>query len=255
MRMKILLVTVALLLAPATFAGTYSLTDWCFYVNSLDLNRSCNNGSGVDNFNPPVNPGTFDYVHLNDGNNGLGAAVMTLGPGTYNIFAIFNYDIGPGGGHDEYAATFGTLAVNQNYSQVYSIGTEGTATTQRGGDLYTQFASGTLDNQNHTSACSGASCPDVGVSLGYTNLVVPQGSTGTVTFVVSDTPPGSGFHVQQGDNNNPGTTVNLSSNVEISNDFSAAILSPAVPEPATTVLFAGGLSLMLVGLRLRRRRA
>src|SRR3954466_9697783 len=96
MRLRLLLIALVLLVAPMAFGGNYSLNDWCFYVNSLDINHSCSNGSGTDNFLPPVSPGTFDYVHLSD-NNTLGTATVTLGAGTYNVFAFFDYDIKDGG--------------------------------------------------------------------------------------------------------------------------------------------------------------
>src|SRR3954462_10418411 len=108
MRIRFLLLAMVLLAAPMAFAGNYSLNDWCFYVNSLDINHSCSNGSGTDNFLPPINPGTFDYVHLSD-NNPLVTASVSLSAGSYNVFALFNYDIhagaGGNGGLNEYAST------------------------------------------------------------------------------------------------------------------------------------------------------
>src|SRR5579884_1287893 len=44
-RLKLFLPLAALLAAPA-FAGDYSLNEWCFYVNSLDLNHSCAETAG-----------------------------------------------------------------------------------------------------------------------------------------------------------------------------------------------------------------
>ena len=196
MRLKLLLIVAVLFVAPMAFAGSYSLNDWCFYVNTLDINHSCNNGSGTDNFLPPVEPGTFDYVHLNDSNT-LGTATVTLAGGqSYNVFAIYNYDIADGGGLNEFASAVGSLAIGQ----VYSVGVMGSRATP--GSLYSQFASGTLDSTNHLDSCSTpGSCGDVAVSIGYTNLVVPAGSNTTVNFVVSNTPPDSGFYIAQTDSN------------------------------------------------------
>jgi hypothetical protein len=246
MRLRFLLIALALLIAPAAFAGTYSLNDWCFYVNSLDVNRSCNNGSGVDNFNPPVTPGTFDYVHLGD-NNTLGSTTITLGAGNYNVFGIFNYDLTDGGGLDEYATVLGSLAIGQ----VYSVDAAG-ASDSTPGNLYTQFAGGTLDNVNHVPACSGSDCPDVSVALGYTNLVVPDGSVATLTFIVSDTPPSSGFYIQQGQSGS-GDTINFSSTVDFASSGDSFGAAVANPEPGTVILMAGGLGLMLLGLRRRKK--
>jgi hypothetical protein len=246
MRLRFMLITLALLLAPAAFAGTYSLNDWCFYVNSLDVNRSCNNGSGVDNFNPPVTPGTTDYLHLGD-NASLGTTTITLGAGNYNVFAIFNYDLTAGGGLDEYATALGSLAIGQ----VYSVDTQGASGSSPGG-LYTQFAAGTLDNVNHLASCAGSDCADVSVALGYTNLVVPEGSTATINFVVNDAPPSSGFYVQQGQSGS-GDTINLSSNLEISGGDSFSASAIENPEPGTVILMAGGFGLMMLGLRRRKK--
>src|SRR4051794_39985767 len=192
MRFRLWMVAAVLLVAPAAFGGTFSLNDWCFYVNSLDVNRSCNNGSGVDNFNPPAISGTFDFAHLGDVNNALGTAVITVGPGSYNIFAIFNYDIGGDGGMNEYATVFGSLPIGQ----VYAVDAQG-ASGSTPGALYSQFAGGTLSNTNYVPSCTSNDCPDISVSLGFTNLVVPDGQTAQVTFTVSDTPPSSGFYIEQ----------------------------------------------------------
>lgn len=237
MRLRYLLAMAILLIAPAAFAGTYSLNDWCFYVNSLDVNRSCNNGSGLDNFNPPISAGTFDYYHLSDGNNALGTAVVTVGPGSYNIFAIFNYDIGGDGGMNEFATVFGSLPIGQVYAVGSSDGTPG--------QLYSQFSGGSLNNTNYVPECNSNDCPDVSVSLGYTNLVVPDGQTAQVTFTVGDTPPSSGFYIQQQQNGSD-STLNYSSNIT----YTAEIHNP---EPGTVVLMTGGIGLMALGLRRRRK--
>jgi len=249
MRLRFLLIAVALLVAPAAFGGTYSVNDWCFYVNSLDVNRSCNNGSGVDNFNPPATSGTFDYVHLGD-NASLGTAIITLGPGSYNVFAIFNYDINEGGAMNEFATVFGSLPIGQ----VYSVAQGSNDPTP--GSLYSQFAAGSLDNTNHLGSCGGDSCQDVSVAMGYTNIVVPEGSTAQVSFIVNDTPPSNVFYIQQGDNSSS-STINYSSNLSITPDsFGGGDLSSAAianPEPGTVILMAGGLGLMLLGLRRRKK--
>ena len=235
MRLRWLWIATVLTVAPTASAGTFTLNDWCFYVNSLSVNRSCNNGSGVDNFNPPATSGTFDYLHLGDNAN-LGTATITLGPGTYNVFAIFNYDVTNGGGLNEYASTLGSLAAGQ----VYSVDAEGSGSTP--GSLYSQFASGALDNTNHVPSCAGT-CPDVAVSLGYTNINVGSGQTAHVNFIIGDTPPSSGFSVTQTDNG--GGSLNFSSNVDISSD--------PVPEPTTLALFGGGILLMFIGSRRRKQ--
>src|SRR4051794_25902289 len=185
MRLRVLFVLMALAIAPMAFAGTYTLNDWCFYVNSLDLNQSCNSGGGLANV-PVADPGVTDLIHLQ--NDGTGNVTVTLAPGHYNIFGIFNYNV-DGNGLNEYATALGSLSVGQ----VYSVNSEGSAGTA--GSLYNQGVNGTLDN---TNACANlGNCSDVAVGLGYTNVDVPDGSTGTITFTAGSTPPPSGFSVNQ----------------------------------------------------------
>lgn len=232
MRLKTLIAVAALFLAPMAFAGTYTLNDWCFYVNSLDINQSCNSGGGLANV-PSAAPGVTDLLHLQS--DGTGTLTVTLAPGNYNVFAIFNYNI-DGSGTNEYANTFGSLAVGQ----VYSVNNEGSASTA--GSLYAQGVAGTLDSTNHLTACSGTGCPDTAVALGYTNINVPSGNSGIVTFTASSTPPPSGFYVQQTDNTSNNSLYISSSYVD----------PPGVPEPGPMGLMASGLGAMLWLVRRRR---
>jgi len=235
MRLRLLLIATFLMVAPAAFSASFSLNDWCFYVNTLDITRSCNDGAGADNFNPPtISSTTFDY-HVGD-NNQLGTVVVTLGAGTYNIFAIFNYDINSPDDPTESASVHGIPV-----GQVYSVDAEGDSNGFSGGtgSLYSQFAGGTLDNTNHCDT----GCSDVAVSLGYQNLEVPEGSTGSISFVVSDTPPTSGFYVQQSDGS--GSDLFFSTTSEL----------VASPEPGTVILMTGGIALMLLGLKRKKKKA
>jgi hypothetical protein len=141
---------------------------------------------------------------------------------------------------------FGSLPIGQ----VYSVDTQGTSGSTPG-ELYSQFAAGTLDNTNNVPGCAGSSCPDISVAMGYTNLVVPDGSSAAVSFIVSDTPPSSGFYVQQGDNSSS-STINFSSSVSITPDSSFSAAAVSNPEPGTVLLMAGGIGLMLLGLRRRK---
>jgi len=236
MRLRVLFGLMALTLAPMAFAGTYTLSDWCFYVNSLDLNQSCNAGGGLANV-PTADPGVTDLLHLQ--NDGTGTLTVTLAPGHYNIFTIYNYNV-DGNGLNEYATALGSLSVGQ----VYSVNVEGSAGTS--GTLYNQGVNGTL---NDTNSCANlGNCTDVAVGLGYNNITVPDGSTGTITFTASATPPSSGFSVLQ-TNGSTGGAISLSSNVQINGDLNTLT---AVPEPGAMGLMGAGLGALLCFVRRRR---
>ncbi len=244
MRLRILWILAVLLIAPAAFAGTFSLNDWCFYVNSLDINHACNTNTQSDNFLPPIAPGTFDYSHLAD--NGLGTVVVTLGAGTYNVFAFWDYTIqgGAPANLNEYATTVGSLALGQSYS--VDAGADPSAGGQvvpytNGYLLLNQFEAGTLDNTNHLSACGAPPCEDVAVTLGY-NIVVDDHYRATLQFVVTSAPPISGFYIQQSDISG-GPPLFFSESLTITHN----------PEPATIMMMTGGFGLLLIGLRRRRR--
>jgi len=106
MRLRVLFILMALTIAPMAFAGTYTLSDWCFYVNSLDLNQSCNSGGGLANV-PTADPGVTDLIHLQ--NDGTSTLTVTLAPGHYNVFGILNYNV-DGNGSNEYASAPKTAA-------------------------------------------------------------------------------------------------------------------------------------------------
>src|SRR4051812_37769551 len=164
MKLKLLLAGLALSIAPVAFAGTFTLNDWCFYVNSPVTSQNCNDGAGSNNFVSPITPGTFDYSNLYTDGNGLGTVIVNLAPGTYNIFALWDYDITAVGGFNEYGATSGSLGAGQHFSvdAEFDPGAFGGITAYTPGTLYAnQFLPGVLDDTNHlpqalcTSAGSG----------------------------------------------------------------------------------------------------
>jgi hypothetical protein len=229
MRFRFLLIALALLIAPAAFGATYSLNDWCFYVNYLDVNRSCANGSGVDNFNPSLQAGAFDFYHLADANNQM-TFNLSLAPGLYNLFAIFNGDKGngnnPGGGNpsgggngvlilsSEFARVFGTLTMGQAYSNGITPGNPYIpySTDSTGTD-------GPPDNGGNNNPGNGSNdLPGIGGGTGSTGATGSTGGTGG-----NGLPP-----LNTGD-------------------------SVATPEPGTFILLGGGIGLMLLGFRRKQK--
>jgi hypothetical protein len=243
MRVGLLLTAAVLAVTPAAFGGQSSLNEWCFYVNTLALNHSCAEATPTT-FNPPVAGATYSG---SPGNPDLGTVSIVVGPGSYNVFAFFSYAVGAGS-FSQYATTVGTLTAGQVYS-VDAPGDPsdgGSVTPYTPGFLQNQYSLGTLDNTNHldSGACASTnSCEPVGVSLGYTNIVVPDGQNELITFTVSNTPPSDGFYVSQ-TNPQTGDTLFFSSDPQVQ--------QIASPEPASMALFGSGLGLMLWAVRRRR---
>ena len=243
--MKLLLPIAALLVAPAAFAGTYSLNAWCFYVNSLDLNHSCAEAGGGGTLNAPFQSASFDPAP--GGNGILGTVSVTLTPSMtpYNVFAMWDYNSSSGGGYNEYATAIGTLPAGESYSvDAPADPGAGGATPSSPGNLTTYFNTGVLDDTNHLGSCSNPPCENVSVALGQTVTVAP-GTTDTVSFTVSTTPPTTGFYISQTDGS---STLYFSSSV-VDPPISDLPPGPSAPEPGTIGLLAGG----LVFLALSRR--
>lgn len=244
-RTKLLLPLAALALAPASFAGTYSLNEWCFYVNSLDLNHSCAEAGGGGTLSAPFQSFSFDPSSGGSGILGTVSVTLTPSSSTYKVFALWDYNSSSGSGYNEYATAVGTLPAGESYSvDAPADPGSGGATPSSPGNLTTYFNSGGLDDTNHLGACSNPSCSDVAVALEQDVNVAP-GTTDTVSFTVSTTPPTSGFYIQQTDSQ--GSSLFFSSSVV---DPPEGEL-PGVPEPATTGLLAGGLATLFW---MRRRR-
>jgi hypothetical protein len=182
-----------LLAAPAAFAGTYSAVGWCFYVNTLDVvGGDCSSGVIDGNNIPNLDPNVFDYSHLQDPN--LGTSTITLTQeGSYNVYALFNYDAG--GGFNEYANVVGQPAAGQSY-QVYSVNQSGGGSG--GNDAVSQFLAGMNTGGSVANCPRENPCNNVAVALGETGVVVPPGGSATVSFTVTDSQPDSGFYIQQG---------------------------------------------------------
>src|ERR1044071_3002057 len=241
MRVKIL---TAMVFAAASmaYAGQSTLNEWCFYVNTLDVNHSCASATPTV-FNPPVQGATYS---ASPGDQDLGTVSIVVGAGTYNVFSIWDYNVG-GGQFNQYATTVGTVTAGQVYS-VDAAGDPtagGAVTAYTPGNLNSQYSAGTLDNTNHLSNSDCAapnSCEPVGVSIGYTNITVPDGEQELITFTVSGTPPSSGFYVSQ---INPNTCDSLF--------FSADPVLIANPEPASLALMGTGLCTLVWFVRRRRR--
>ena len=102
------------------------------------------------------------------------------------------------------------------------------------GDIYDNFVLGTLDNSN---AIPSGLPDDVSMALGYENFSLAAGETASISFLISETAPLSGFYLSQIDPDSD-AAVYFSSSFRIGGGQ-----EPVIPEPGTLVLMLTGLAL------------
>jgi hypothetical protein len=215
--------------APRAEADDIVLQDWTFNVNG-NTNFNCLPAPCSPNVPAFLNFAGFDF------STGLGTISGNYSPGAGTYFLIFYVDIDITGSNNvldnETAAAVGTPST----LQTWEIDEPGFTT----GQLVFDVLAGTLTNSMWPS---GSSSPnDVGMALGW-GFTLAAGEVAFVSWTVSTTAPGSGFYLEQHDPN--GQTLYFSSNLSTT--------STPIPEPATVLLMATGLS-AIAALRRRARR-
>jgi hypothetical protein len=253
----------AAILATPSYASSVGLADWCINVNgSVDSSSITNNPSNACNggTNPAiggVNKAGFD-VSLENAANTLGSIILTLGPGLNYVgfYADYDVDFATLGSFSDQGTTGGSLPANWSYelndpnssSLFFDFAGINNAAGLPNTDAVAVGTNG--DPQNSIPQCC-----DVAFALAITNINVPAGGTGTVTFSVSTLPPQSGFYIVQTNYNTIpraiqlGDSIYLTANVNIQGGATSG-----VPEPSTWTMAAGAL-LGGIGLVRRRRRA
>ena len=221
----------------AAGAPANAMADWCFNANG-DTNSACNGaGSGGNG----INISQFDTT-LEPGANTLGSASITLGPGA-NQFALayMDYDLNYNnfGSFTDYGSVIGTAPAGVSYE----------LDDPNSGNIFTDFASGSLGNFNNvgTPGNPPTVCCDVAWALGVNGINVPAGHTDVVTFTVSATAPNSGFYLEQ-------SNAQANDNIFLSETSVLSSGPPAVPEPATWVMFILGFGAVAALLRCSRQR-
>jgi len=225
----VLMALLVLALGAATASATnYTLFEWALNVNGT-LYGNYEDGSSLAD--------VFDVSLFNEGTN-LGTLYFEFSPGvagTYSILGFFDYEI------DEALNTFFNEA--GNVAGVASIG-QSWEVDEPGyifGDIYDNFALGSLDNTNAVPEDGFPNTEDVSVAFGWDfNLAADE--TATVGFTVSETAPTDGLFLIQHDPDSD-ATLYFSSTLEVEGGG-----EPEVPIPAAGILFGSGL-MALIGLR------
>jgi len=226
-------------------AGTLApyLADWCVNVNG-DINTACN---GAGNGSAAINVSAFDKTlepaaDITTGlpMNGLGAVVITLGPGSNQYAAVYmDYDLN---WFNEGAfLDFGVPSVASPGGGItFELDDPGYS------NIFSDFSVGVLQDTNTVGSgvnTPPTTCCDVAWALRL-DLNVPISAT--VTFSVSGTAPASGFYLTQS-NLSDGTSIYLSAAVQ------QQPVIPNVPEPSTLGLLVSG-GLLLTWKRFRPAR-
>lgn len=160
-----------------------------------------------------------------DPSTGIGTISLTMnGAGSHYVGGFFDLEIDEkiDTFFNEYGSTAGTEAAGQSWE----IDEPGYVF----GDIWANFTSNplALDNLNGVPA---ATPDDVSVALGW-DFTLLSNQTAYLSFVVSETAPGSGFFLTQYDPDS-GASIYFSSTLDIR--------THGVPEPGTVMLLGTGL--------------
>jgi len=206
-------------------AATIDLFEYAFNVDGAVTNGSAPAGVSLAGFNTDTGLGTISF--------------STSVDGAHSFLAFFDHEIDEtiNTFFNEYGATSGSAVAGQSWEidepgYVY-------------GDIYTNFEAGSLDNSNGVPA---GSEDDVSMAMGW-DFFLAADETATITLTLSETAPQNGFYLAHYDSSATGAlppSIYLYSNLNIQGG------GTPVPEPATMLLMATGLT-GLLGARVRRK--
>ncbi len=225
-----LLLLATMMAAPVVASADVELFDF-----AINLNGTVSMGNSLPG---SVNISGFDTL------TGLGSITITFAPGAagnYYLAGYFDHEIDQfvNGFNNEMGQSFGTPVAGQSWE----IDEPGFGT----GNLFANFASGTLDN-----GTSPFGPDDVALALGW-NFALTMDQSATLRLIVSTTAPVSGFYLRQWD---PDSIADGSSGINelyLSGQLNVQGGETVAPEPGTLLLLGSGL-LGTIGWTRRRKR-
>jgi hypothetical protein len=203
------LLFIGIAVSPASSAKI-DLYDWAFYID----------GTTYENFAGDSMPTAGTLVPTSD----LGTLTWTSNiTGPHTFIAYFDYEIDePTNTYfNEYGSVYGSPAPGQSWE----IDEPGWVF----GDIYANVLAGSLDN---TNAVPSSAPDDVSMAMGWNFTLDPLYASATITLVLSDIIPASGFYLSHTDPESNDCTVY----------YSSALRMNPMPEPATLILFLFGLT-------------
>jgi len=213
-------------------AATVDLFDWAVNVDGIFAEPPAGDPTPAG-----VNTGAFNT------STGMGDLKITVtGAGSHYVGAFFDHEI------DELVNTFfnetgandGVAAAGQSW--------EIDEPSFVNGDIFENLQVGALDNGIGTSVYGNTAFPDdVSLAMAW-DFTLAAGETGIINFLISNVAPTSGGLVLSLTDPDSQYTLYLASNLHKQGGG-----GPAIPEPATVVLY--GLGLALAAVAGARRRA
>ena len=243
----LLLLEMMSITATPVMAIQTGLYNWAFSVDGLTYEQQLDStGNPINSFN--ILPEVFD-VDSFDQSTGLGTISWTTsGSGAHTFIAFFDHEI------DEmlntYFNEFGTTNGNLSTGQSWEIDEPGQGSSCTG-DIYLHVSTEGLDNKNFNG--NKYSADDVSMAMGWNFILTPD-EIATVSLILSDIRPSSGFYISQTDPET-GAIASFDYSPQYTIYFSSTLrIQPSTPVPVPPTIFLMGMGLTgLVGIRIKRK--